>query len=64
MGPAAFWKARMLIQAVMASRSAIRSSGRGPIRLTKRKASKAAMCAALDQVRNLADRECWAGPLM
>src|SRR5579864_8143978 len=44
----------MLIQDVTASRPVIMSTGRSRIRLTKRKASKNAMCSMLDQARNLA----------
>jgi hypothetical protein len=54
----------MLIQDVTASRPAIMSRGRCPIRLAKRKASKKAIWSMLDQVRNLAERGCAVGPLM
>jgi hypothetical protein len=64
LGPVAFWKAWILIQAVTASRPAIMSRGRWPIMLTNRKASKKAMRSRLDQVRNLAERGCRVGPLM
>jgi hypothetical protein len=44
----AFWKAWILIQDVTASRPAIMSRGRCPIRLTNPKASKNAMWSMLD----------------
>ena len=64
LGPAAFWNAWMLIQAVTVRLPVIMNRGRCPIRFTKRKASKKAMWSMLDQVRSLAERGCAVGPLM